>query len=188
MYYTDCLISTSPDNFFDNCGLLFSSNDAAAIKHICLAPEIHRLFPGYFVERYSQGILLYGYGAVTLLEDILADGAPLWFCYNYSAFQIDLHAGYNRCLSLFKAVGCISCPDHTYACLQRILSVTVPDVPFTYPTWELNLLANGPTLASHTYVSPALTAPKHIRADNAWRHFTEHGFTKVRSLCTTQNA
>jgi len=112
--------------------LIFNSSSLETLNILSLAPDIHALFPtGYFVTLMmhehnpgNQYAVICGYTSLSFPDEMLPSFPSLWYCYKGAAYLLDLHTAYNKCLSLFKVVGCVNCPKETYyMCLSNIIPV-----------------------------------------------------------------
>lgn len=188
--------------------LLFGSDDgvaptAADVERIAADDQIRTLMPGGFVANLllsehgafvgvsQSGIMVKSPDASALEEP------PTLFSRHGIQLWVDTRKLYETCTSLFKAVGCVSCPAYGMSCRKRIYA-DVPEIDCTSSYGGLfDALVNRKSqVAGYTYISPTLTRPDprydhFVPSERSWQ---DHDFKaveawgKTRSLASTTAA
>lgn len=106
---------------------------------------------------------------------------PTEFYFEGKKYIVSLRQRYDDCLSLFKAVGCRSCPDRGLKCLGEGAGFTPPDRFYDPKDDEvtLELLEKQyAKLGGFEFVSPSATRVKNEFASK-FRHYWEHSFEMI---------
>lgn len=192
MKYTVCLDAHRSHH----PALLFQSLEREAIAK---DPSIIAFFPnGYFMRAVNgqAGIPSY-YGQParppvppqeTLVSGILDSDPPdeatvetatIKFFKNGVEHTINLRERYNQCLSLFKAVGCRSCPDRGARCLSQSNAEfpAATNAPLDAETMLEGLMESKLVIAGHEFVHPTSTRVEEF--SKKLRRYDEHDFDAV---------
>lgn len=181
--------------------LLFESTELEAIAR---DPAIIALFPmGYFVkpvgdvnpDRYRgywnkddrkplgtkpKFTLVTTTADSRLPDEVELGEPPMAFYLNGVQHWVDLRVRFNQCLSMFKAVGCTSCPEKGEVCLSEGAGVKVPSYmseKFEGEDLIQMLTENKTVIAGHTFVPPMDTRVGAFCA--RLRPYWEHDFTEI---------
>jgi len=185
--------------------LLFDSTDTVALSQ---DPVLRSLFPaGYFIHAEAERSDQYGsYGSryetaisksdpkFTLVSTELPranpdyatlDTPPQIFCIDGKMHEINLRQRYNKCLSLFKAVGCSSCPDLGQRCLSEAVGVEVPLaisaglIPDGLDEYSLmqKYIDDKMRIAGHDFITP--TATRTADFQPTFRPYWQHDFSVI---------
>lgn len=196
-YYSVCLSggrNSAP-------GLIFSSVDTERLSN---DPAIAELFPeGYFVKAVSSGRYfrwrrddlkkspLVHTLVTTVLDEYEPDKAafdspPVTFFYKGVKYAVNPRQRYNECLSLFKAPGCIHCPDRGVPCLFAGARIdTLPELVQGKHHEEFYEIVSKrkPVISDHTFVAPTLARLKEFASK--FRIYYEFDFSAVKKTQET---
>ena len=196
MMYTVCYESKRGKR----ASLLFEGLNLEAIAR---DPAIIALFPqGYFVkpvgdvnpDRYRgywdrdkapSGVkpkftLVTTTSDARLPDEVKLGEPPMAFYVNGVQHWVDLRVRFNQCLSLFKAVGCASCPEKGETCLSDGAGIKVPSCvgeKFEGEDLIQMLGESKAVIAGHTFVPPMDTRVGAFCA--RLRPYWEHDFTEI---------
>lgn len=112
-----------------------------------------------------------------------SDSAPTVFYFEGKKHSVQLRQRYNNCLSLFKVVGCGSCPDRGLKCLAQEAGFTVPDRFYNHLEEEVlldTLEQKYKKLGAFELVSPSATRTKNEFASK-YRRYWEHSFEAIEA-------
>jgi hypothetical protein len=193
--------------------LLFETLD---VEKVAALPELAKIFSnGYFVSQVAgaqprnsswwgnqkptppkmEFVLVSTHLAEQLPDDAKIDTPDLQFFLEGKPYTLNLRQRYNRCLSLFKAVGCTHCPDKGMKCLSEGVGIELParlsPAHEAEDLWE-HVQEHYTKLGEFTLVKPGSTRTEAF--SKAIRPYWEHDFDateknhKKRSEASTQGA
>jgi hypothetical protein len=191
-HYTLC------HDFNKDIALLFESK---SVDEVGAIPELEKIFPtGYSVRGVGKNnpsrwehsvwksLAVPNEGAERVLvsatplenepDKAKIDDRPLVFYFGGKRYDVSLRERYNACLSLFKAFGCNTCPDHGLKCLGQAGGFEIPDRFYDSQEEELvldTLEKHHQTMGGFEFVHPSATRVKN-EFTSTFRKYWEHSF------------